>query len=87
MFQKSSTVMEEKSECMGCQAVAFMTPLLISAYLIHQHSTLEKVAAMPVAQTWTGSRRWRLKMHRFNMMFTAPVGKDHLLHSLGIVKV
>lgn len=71
--------LHENVECMGCKLVACTTPLVISGYLIHQHSTTAKVAAMPIAATWTGSRRWRIHYHRFNMLFTAPLGTPSLL--------
>lgn len=75
MPENSDNLQNSPEECMGCKLVACTTPLIVSGYLMYQHSSTSKIAAMPFAAKWTGNRRWRLHFHRFNMMFTVPVGK------------
>lgn len=74
----SNPDVEGKPKCMSCRAVAFITPLAISAYLIKTYSTMDKVLTYGVAKSPSmvrpdGKPTWRLKMHRYNMIFSAPM--------------
>ena len=65
-------------KCMSCRAVALVTPLGISAFLINSHYKWEtvmtyKVAKIPGFTFKDGRPTWRLRMHRYNMLFTAPI--------------
>lgn len=67
-----------KEDCMGCKLVTFVTPLVISSYLISQ-TTKSKVEQMPQAANWVGRNSWRKGAYRFAFNIAIPFGKLQLL--------
>lgn len=63
-------------ECMGCKAVAFTTPLVVSGYIVSLLNTREKIeAVLPLAKTWKGRDRWRYQLFRFGVVYFLPLSK------------
>lgn len=72
---------DKEQECMGCKCIAYITPIAVSSYLAWSYKDKEKVKTYKVVKNhqdyswigYDGKPTWRFKLHRFNMMFTAPL--------------